>query len=400
MCSLSSDDRQRLAIRTAALQFHGATGADREQLLAYNERRFDHDTLAFPLAFPLASEPHLAAWRAYIEEAGERPVFPVLQDKLVQLQFPIEQGISNSDAYRAATRRGIVAKRDQSVGLELLRPADITLTLHLSLAGEIPVLVIPERADFITVVQALTQRNEPTAIPDSMGAAMVAGLNNWDRVRQYRVEWENTHAGEVTEYAWNTAFSQMVPRKELYQDRLILLSDGPYSGVAANPLSLDDDVWRKCSLHIRREHESTHYFTQRVLGSMRNHLLDELLADYQGIVAANGAFRVDWLLHFMGLENEDRHREGGRLQNYCGDPPFSETAFAVLQNLVRAAAENLATFDAQLDKAHATPLGQALTLLSISYFTIEELATADSPDRLRHLLNKLESRQAEKTGSG
>lgn len=74
---------------------------------------------------------------------------------------------------------------------------------------------------------------------------------------------------------------------------------------------------------------------------MRNNMRDELIADYQGIVAANGGrYRADWFLRFIGLEAFPEYRQGGRLQNYRGQPPLSDGAFKILQVLVKDAAEN------------------------------------------------------------
>jgi hypothetical protein len=157
-------------------------------------------------------------------------------------------------------------------------------------------------------------------------------------------------------------------QKEQYQDRFILLSEGPYSAVPAHELELDDEPWRKLSLVIRREHECAHYFTRRVFGSMRNHLLDELIADYCGIYAALGRFRADWFLRFVGLEKFPHYREGGRLQNYRGDPPLSDAAFTVLQAVVKVAAE-------KLERSNRRPDGRWME--SVSQFTIEELAAGD-----------------------
>ena len=39
--------------------------------------------------------------------------------------------------------------------------------------------------------------------------------------------------------------ARIVPYRELYQDRFILLSDGPYSAVPAADLGLDDAEWRR-----------------------------------------------------------------------------------------------------------------------------------------------------------
>jgi len=85
-------------------------------------------------------------------------------------------------------------------------------------------------------------------------------------------------------------------RKELYQDRFIILSSGPYSGVAAAEMGVPEDEWRRISLTIRLEHECAHYLTRQILGSMRNSLLDELIADFAGIVAATDRYRADWFL--------------------------------------------------------------------------------------------------------
>ena len=111
-----------------------------------------------------------------------------------------------------------------------------------------------------------------------------------------------------------------------------------------------------CRSPIRLEHECTHYFTRRLFGSAKNHLLDELIADYRGIVAAIGQFRADWFLRFMGLENYPNYRACGRLGYYRGDPPLSEQAFGLLQTLVQRAAENVERFDRENADRGVTPI--------------------------------------------
>ena len=198
----------------------------------------------------------------------------------------------------------------------------------------------------MTLIQALTRKNEPQAIPDSMGACIVGGYNNWDRIRCYRRAWSDRASPNNTEADWQVEFKQLIPQKQLYQDRFIILSRGNYSNVDAADLGLAPEVWQELSLKIRLEHECTHYLTLRLLGSMRNNLLDEAIADYQGIVAANGSYRADWFLHFLGLAG-DEYCAGGRLENYRGSPPLSAGAFTVLQTLVRQVAHNLESFDGQ-----------------------------------------------------
>lgn len=365
---------ERLQFRTEVLSTYGATSSEIAELLTYNQNRFDHAGFQARV-FPLPPEPHLSVWEEYAVAADRVGALGALQPRLVQLQFPIQAGISEQAAYRATTRQGKPAPLDLATGLVLQEPEQLCLRIHPTLAGPLPVLVAGNRADFVTLVQAFTGKNEPIAVPDSMGACIIGGYNNWDRVQQYRHQWAQQHPDRCSEADWAAEFKRLIPQKALYQDRLILLSPGPYSNVTAAALGLTEAEWQQLSLTIRLEHECTHYFTRRVLGSMQNNLLDELIADYRGIVAANGHYRADWFLHFVGLESFPAYREGGRLQNYRGDPPLSDGAFQRLQALVKAAAENLEQFDRCFSNQPKLVADQLAILLALTTLTLEELAS-------------------------
>ena len=88
---------------------------------------------------------------------------------------------------------------------------------------------------------------------------------------------------------------------------------------------------------------------------MRDNLLDEIVADYMGTTAAAGRYRSDWFLRFMGLEPFPAYREGGRLQNYRGQPQLSEGAFGVLRALVKDIAENLQRTSDGLESLPGSP---------------------------------------------
>jgi hypothetical protein len=372
---------ERLDIRRKTLTESGAGADVIDTLLAYNENVFDRNAqeqLRFPLRFPLEDEPFVAVWREYAAETAGRDAFGYLQSRLVQFGFPIEAGMSETDPYRNATRRGIVP--DGPPGLALARPDLFRIEVHPTAAGSIPILLTGDRQDFVTAVRALTRRNEPAPIQDSMGACMVSGYNNWDRVRRLRMAFESKSGGPVfyKDDAWQSEWLTLIPRKELYQDRFIILSDGYYSGVEPAALHLSPGEWRRLSLAIRREHESTHYFTRRVLNSMRNNLLDEFIADYVGVVSAAGRFRAHWFLHFMGLESCDTYRPGGRLENYGGEPPLPDACFRVLQILVRKAASNLERFDREARDRSPGP-APAEMILALTEFTLEELASDEAP---------------------
>jgi hypothetical protein len=373
--------------RSGVLLDHGALPSEIEELLAYNQNIFDLTNISRVLQSSLPDEAHLPFWRKSLATAEVTGIFETCKNILVQLQLPIQSGISQTKFYREATLKGHkTAEMTQTQGLQLQQPEKLQLEIYPSLAGSIPILFTANRADFVCLVQALTKKNEPEPIPDSMGACMVANYNNWGRINQYRDQWSVKNGDNCAEKDWQLEFRRLIPQKQLYQDRFIILSDGFYSGVTAQEMNLSESEWRSLSLAIRLEHECTHYFTHRVLGSMRNNLLDELIADYQGIVAAIGYYRADWFLRFMGLESFPHYRPGARFENYQGESLLSSGALKVLQRLVKVAAENLEYFD----RHYARGRQRHQVLLALTCFTLEELASKEAPC---HILKSLERLQ-------
>jgi hypothetical protein len=257
-------------------------------------------------------------------------------------------------------------------------PGDLELRVHPTPAGRIPVLIAGSRHDFESLLCALTCRNEPEPVPPAVGATIVGGYNNWDRIRSLRVAWQAEHPGED----WTPAFRDLLPRKELYQDRFLLLAPGPYSGIDAAQVGLDGPAWLETSLRIRLEHEAVHYFTRRVLGQMRNGLHDEILADWTGLVAATGRFRADWFLRFLGVEDLPRLRPGGRLAAYRGNPPLSEGAFRVLAAVVVEAAAHLEAAERHRTGRWRDAAEQARTLCELARLAPEEMADEDGVERI------------------
>ncbi len=355
-------------------------------LSAYLENPFDLGSLSPRTRFPLPDEPFVAVWERWAEEArrpGGQGAFAVLAGHLPQLRFPIRAGMSETEGYRAAVRKGVPPSEiSEATGLEIERPEAIELSIHESPAGRIPVIIARRREELAALLRALGKRNEPVPVPDSQGALMIAGYNNWERIR------ERLRQGETMD--------RILPRKELYQDRFILLSDGPYSAVPAADLGLEEEDWRRMSLVIRRDHECTHYFTRRLFGSMRNHVHDELIADHAGLVAATGRFQASWFLRFLGLEDPSGHRPGGRLELYRGDPPLPEGAFVRLQSVIRAAAENLERWDAHLEARLGgrprTLTERAVTLSALASLRLDELAAEDGAGRLDQAYGEVRAR--------
>jgi hypothetical protein len=373
------------SFRAAVLRAHGARGGEVDELLAYTRSAFVIPDRGAALDDPVPDEPFVDAWEQYAAESEEVGAAESLRRRLVQLRFPIAAGMSASAVYRAATRRGELDSLPHDGGLTFERPDDLRIFVHPTAAGRVPVVVTGARADFVALVQALVHRNEPADVPRSMGACIVAGYNNWDRIAALRARWMREHEAERSCRRWTEELRRLVPMRELYQDSFILLSSGPYSAVPAYAMGLDEHEWLGLSHTIRLEHECAHYVTRRVLGSMRNSLLDELIADYIGIAAAAGRFRADWFLRFMGLERFAHYRLGGRLENYRGEPPLSERAFTVLAAVVRAAAAQLERFDSRRPRSAGSAEWRGRMIVAVAELGLERLASSTGADLLGSL---------------
>nr|WP_315491344.1 hypothetical protein [uncultured Rhodoferax sp.] len=330
--TLTTEERMRV------LESFGAQGVVLQELLAYNRNTFQRLPEFTNTAYPLPDEAFASAWDEYLRRAQDLGTVAVLKTCLRHLNFPIQQGISQDPTYRAVVMRGEPA-RDCALatGLPLLEPEGIELRMQATAAGRIPIVSVNNRADFEHILQALLNRNEPMDIPQSMGAVMVAGYNNWERIDQHKRHWQRSAPPDT----WDHEFKRLIPQKALHQDRFIVVSTGAYSNVQAVDLDLGDDEWRRLSVDIRIVHECTHYAMKRIYGQMRNNLQDEIIADAMGLVSATGTFCSDWFLRFMGLENHRAPRPDGRVNVYRGDPPVSEAAFQILQTMLVQAARNI-----------------------------------------------------------
>jgi hypothetical protein len=312
-------------------------------------------------------------WRAYADECeSERSILP-LRRHLIELRFPIRDGMSQDPSYLAATRLG--REPFDQTGLFFRDPGHCRIIIYNTVAGSIPLLVADTREDFVSLVQAITRHNEPTPMPISKGACMVSGYHNWERWRALSIA---TRDDGITprRLLTNTRGDekQAKPSRELYQDRFILMSSLEYSGLAADAMQVDSARWILMSNIIRREHECFHYFTRRVFGSVKYSLLDEILGDYFGIVAAQTYFEEAWSARFLGLDQAEVPATA-RLWNYRGVPPLSRGAMHVLAECGRRAIRNLGV----LHKAHGYMIDQvglrSAFMVALTSLTLEELAS-------------------------
>jgi len=362
-----------------------------ERLSFLLENFFDHTRVKRWKEIPLQDDLFVQDWEEYIKDISQQGFLVSLQQRLVQLNFPVREGIGQSSNYQRATRRGAdTSAMPEATGVELVDPGSIEVYLYQTLAGRIPVMQVRNRIDFETLVRVFAHRNEPVVIPPSMGACMIKGYNNWDRVKKYKEKWHSDNGyKENSDLLWKLEFEKMKSQTEFYRDTFLILSDKEYSNVPAEMLGISGDEWRRLSLLIRREHEATHYCTLRFWGSARNHLLDEMIADYMGLVAATGRYRAQWFLCFMGLEDYPAYRTGGRLANYLINRELSGEAFKELQSYINNAARNLEIFSDKYASVVYQGEGKYQMLLAMSKMNLIELASEDMERKL--LKNGLEA---------
>jgi hypothetical protein len=95
----------RPEVRANVLAAFGADGPMTAELFAYDPDGFGEAAIPEDIRFPLDDEPFVDTWREYTRMASASG-FEALGDRLVQLRFPIRDGISQTEEYRAVTRRG------------------------------------------------------------------------------------------------------------------------------------------------------------------------------------------------------------------------------------------------------------------------------------------------------
>lgn len=312
-----------------------------KELESYFQNKFSLECI---MTIPSGENFCIEFWKNYLEVNDLNP-FQILKKFYPQLNFPIQKDINKTEDYINAVLKGKDCYGTLQDELQLNNAKEITINVHESIAGGIPVVSVPDNKDFATIVQCFLHKNNPIEIPESMGAFLASGMNNWARIHVLKKHW--TEANPLGN--WNEEFSKnILPNPDLYKDKIIVLSTKPYSNVSANRLGLRDDEWKTYSYLIRLEHECTHLYTLKTYGYASNNLHDELIADYIGIAKAAGRYHKEWMLLFMGLEDYPKYRKGARLENYLENIQLSDEKFHKLIYIIKNAIETIAWFDNEL----------------------------------------------------
>lgn len=260
-----------------------------------------------------------------------------------QFCFPIEKDIHLTQSYKDAVLKGKFDGIDFKENLLLFNDIDnLSFFIYESFAGEIPVLIVPDKNDFEKIIQVLIYKNNPVNLSPSMGASLISGINNWKRINILKERWEL----DKSKSTWIEEFQKnILPFHHLYKDQLIVLSKKSYSNIDAEKLKIDETEWLSASFKIRLEHECTHLYTIKRFGTAKNNLHDELIADYVGIIKSFGSYNKNLMMHFMGLENFPNYRKGARLENYIKEIEINSPDFLFLTTIIKNAIDNITLFD-------------------------------------------------------
>ena len=174
-------------------------------------------------------------------------------------------------------------------------------------AGEVAIITLGRREDFVTFLRIMANRCEPVDIPDTQGASIIDGVINRRKIEQ--------HMEGLSGPEYNEEFRRFTADKRNFKDALIVLSTGPYSAIPAGKIGICDAEWITLSQKIRKYHECTHFICRRLYPDKKDAVWDELVADAVGIVAAFGKFDADMEKLFLGIEGDTY--TGGRLENYA-----------------------------------------------------------------------------------
>ncbi len=291
-----------------------------------NEQMLQH-------GLPLQDEAHVVFWNDIIKNTDGAPL-QKMQACLPQLCIPIQEGVSQSKPYKDAVLRGVpFADAGFDEIAEYEDPNAITLHMYTHDAGSLPVVETSNYNDFEHLNRALASKCEPVRIADGIHAAFIAGLPNPGRMLQLQVG--ANQRGEP----WGSAMQRLLNEdKTNFYDKIVLMHTSPYGNVPASNVGLLELDWIEKSSLLRIEHEMTHYATNRMLGSFRLNIHDELLADFMGFTKSLGFFSSDLFFSAMGIgDNEIPH--GCRFRNYVQE--LDEVMKYEVLALARPAANNL-----------------------------------------------------------
>ncbi len=211
------------------------------------------------------------------------------------------------DAHRLASGRGIAPAEATLAHFEgsphdELRKVDTP-------AGLVEVLFLERRADFETFLQIVGNKSAPVPIARTVGAITYRGLADWGKVADAREAYLASGGDD-----WGGEFARLAKVPGAFRAEIVVISEGPYSNVAADETPYEPDEWVRISREIRLHHECAHVVCRRTMPDDVLPVWDEVTADVVGLLCATGGYDAALAMRFLGVT--ERGFAGGRLAEY------------------------------------------------------------------------------------
>lgn len=368
----------KIDLRKHVLTKLGASDIEINEILDFNADLFDYSHLQTEITFPLDDELFIKSWRNYEEEATSIGVFPVIRKAIPHLNFPISDKTADTPEYKdAVLYANIKEDRLKRNDLGLIAPENFQLAVVATDAGNIPLLYIPERKDFVAVYSAIKNSNAPIAVPDKLTSALIRDVRNAERIHSYRERFEKKKNLMNLKTNWRDEFSKFLLKKELYLDSFIIISGGNAANLKPEDTPYPEDEWNAVSIVINREKAVLHYYMKRIFQIEKMHPYLELIAYYHAIKTATNKFTADMLIKLM-LPDLDKPSTIPSCGIGAMEFKLKPNICDILRKLIIDSAENLETFDKIYGGELATH-DSNLMLISLTYITLEELASNIEP---------------------
>ncbi|MGI6069865.1 MAG: DUF7005 family protein [Blautia sp.] len=239
-------------------------------------------------------------------------VLQVLAKRYRGLYLPVAEGMSRSQAYKEYVLQG---KGSEGTLADFYGDTQDEIVDFYTPEGSVEVICLEKRVDFELFLQKIAYRCEPVQIRPDVGAMMISGVINWDKLDSHRREWEMQGRD-----GWAEEFRRFTADPENFKDRVLVLSVGPYSNYPPEKAGYSGASWNRISRNIRMYHECCHYVCRRRWPKNTHIVFDEVLADAVGLLGALGHYDTRLARGFLGISPDGAY-EGGRLSAYV---PCSE----------------------------------------------------------------------------
>ena len=152
----------------------------------------------------------------------------------------------------------------------------------------------------------------PVPIARTVGAITYRGLADWGAVAKAHQEYL---AGGGDD--WASEFARLAKRPGAFRAELVVISEGPYSNVAASSTPYDEKEWLDISREVRLHHECAHVVCRRTMPDDVLPVWDEVTADVVGLLCATGCYDAKLATTFLGVSSEGY--VDGRLSEYLDE---------------------------------------------------------------------------------